>query len=182
MALILLCAVVSCTAWCLLLDSLALLGAGSCQNQLCGCMNTLPVDDPPAMLYLYCLNISPFSLDLALTGAWIQNPQPFSPFPHAKPAGALGQCASPSWTCRPHRGTQGTSNLPGCIINFWCSQGLAESVCVSPRGGKNGDPLNCSSFTLRSFTPAWGGHNPASNQHWGAPQLSFLQLLAAAGP
>lgn len=111
MALILLCALVSWTAWCLLLDSLALVGAGSCQNQPCGCMNTLPVDNSPAILCLYCLDISPFFLDLALTGAWTQNPQPFSPFPHAKPAGALGQCASPSWTCRPHRVTRGTSDL-----------------------------------------------------------------------
>lgn len=60
--------------------------------------------------------------------------QPFSPFPHAKPAGALGQCASPLWVHRPHRVTRGTSNLPGCIVNFWCSQGLAGSVCLSPRG------------------------------------------------
>lgn len=103
--------------------------------------------------------------------------QPFSLFPHAKPAGALGQCASPSWTRRLHRVTRGTSNLPGCVINFWCSQGLAGSVCLSPRGGKWGPPSTAAALH-QGASPHPG---VGTNQHQPAPGCPTTFLPAALG-
>lgn len=147
----------------------------------CGCMVTHPSCGwPPSHVVPFLPGHQPLFFRSCSYRGLDTKPQSFSPFPHAQSAGALGQCASPSWTLRPHRATRGTSNLPGCIVSLWCSQGLAGPVC--PQEMVSGHPLNCSSFTPRSFTPAEEG----TNQHQpalGPPlQFSFLQLLAGAGP
>lgn len=133
------------------------------------------------MSCLSCLDISPFSLDLALIGAWTQNPnlshlshmhnqqEPWGNVPVPPgPSGLTEQpeapqtCQAVSSACGAHRGWQGLS--------------------VCPQEMVSGQPFNCSSFTPRSFTPAEEG----TNQHQPAPgpplQFSFLQLLAGAGP
>lgn len=138
----------------------------------CGCVDAHPSCGwPHSHAVLLLPGYQPLSFRSCSYRGLDTKTQPFSPFPHAKPTGALGQCASPLWA---HRVTQGTSNLSTSGAHRGCQ---GQSVC--PHEVMSEDPLNCNSFTPRSFTPAWGGHKPASTS---TPQLSFLQLLAGAGP
>lgn len=103
----------------------------------CGCMVTHPSCGwPPSHVMPFLPGHQPLFFRSCSYRGLDTKPQSFLPFPHAQSAGALGQCASPSWTLRPHRATRGTSNLTGCIVSLWCSQGLAGPVCLCPRDGQ----------------------------------------------
>lgn len=119
---------------------------------------------PPATLCLSCLDISPFSLDPAPTGAWVQKPN-LSHLSHVqKHQEPWGNVPVP---LDPQAPLRNLGHLkPARLYPHLTALTGAGRVC--PQEMANGNPLNCSNFTPRSLTPAWGGHKPASTST-GAP-------------
>lgn len=126
-------------------------------------------------------------------------PQPFSPFPHAKPAGALGQCTSPSWTHRPHRATWGTSNLPGHLRHLKPARLYhqllvltgAGRVCLPvPKRWSKWGPTQLQQLYTKELHPSLGWaqtsigvpHNFPSSSSWRVQDPEHLQEQPKCSP